>query len=277
MSQARSSHPEASAADRAARLCVLFDASPGSLGALQAAVRQCGADQPFEVIYLDEPDWQRSAAFAFAAEIGGLSGQLRPHPPEQARQRQQDRLARARRSLRQALLAQGVFADLSVCPAGQLDQRLAGFSPADCLVLGRVGHAGQHGRRLGRLARRLIDHSQLSLWLPAPAPAPAARCVAVLLDAPDPAVLVQLARARAAALGLPLLLIDQSRAAAADDMAECYRPNYPSGAAGQAELARLLRARRAGELWVSRRGHWLGSAQGLMRLAALPVALRVVA
>ena len=281
MSQGKPIPSEASSSSRPARLCVLFDASPGSLAALELAINARRPDQPLEVLYLDEPDWQRSAVYPFAAEICGLSGQLRPHHPESASWRQQHGQARARRALQQRLSALGLAADWRVCHHHQLDDWLAGLDAADCLALGRVGYAEQQGRQVGKLVRRLVEQSRASLLLPARGSPPAPRSVAVLLDMADrpdwQATLVDQARARAAALGLSLLLIGQAQSDPLAGPAECYRPNYTTGSAGQAELARVLRARRAAELFISRRGRWMGSTQGLARLAALPVTLRVMA
>ena len=278
MSPDRSARPEAPSSGRRARLCVLFDASPGSLAALELAIADRQPDQALEVLFLDEPDWQRSAAYAFTAEVCSVSGQLRPHHPDSASWRQQAGRARARRALQARLSPLGLAAHLRICPGQELDNWLAGLDGSDCLALGRVGYAEQQGRRLGRLVHRLVQRSQVSLMLPSPIAPKPPRCIGVLLDTPEiPASLVDRASARAAALGLPLLLIGQADSLSLASPAECYRPNYPGGSAGQAELARLLRARGVAELWVSRGGHWLGSPQGLARLAALPATLRVVA
>ncbi len=279
MNPDRLARPESLPVGSPARLCVLFDASVGSLAALELAMTHRRSGQPLEALFLDEPDWQRSAAYAFTTEVCALSGHLRPHHAQSARWRQQARQARAQRALRQRLET----TDLKICAVAELEQRMAEFGPEDWLALGRVGFADQQGRRLGSLARQLVEQSQASLLLAAARPQPGPRCLAVLLDTPDhPTALVQRARARAFALGLSLLLIGET---ALDtfgsdnqvDRVACYRPSYPTGLAGQTELARLIRARRVGELWLSRRGRWLASPDGLARLAALPVALSVVA
>src|SRR5690554_4798299 len=61
------------------RVVVLVDASPGSIQALNAAARlarELGTE--LLAVYAEEPDRQRSVGFAFASEIGTLSGVIRP-------------------------------------------------------------------------------------------------------------------------------------------------------------------------------------------------------
>jgi nucleotide-binding universal stress UspA family protein len=266
------------------RVLLLFDASPGSLLALQAARQAAGKLRPLEAIYIEESNWLRSAAYGFAAEVGALSGTLRRHDPAGLEQR----LARRRQRVRRALLAElGSSAEcrLVIRRGRTLDEALAMAGPDDLTVVGRVGYSSGIGRNLGslafELARRahgqvLLSHGQMMVD---------GNTVAVLLDQPQAAAaLLQIGVERALDRRAGLLLLSAGglgEAGLSDWRARCpvpvelrHLPQRPDP--GGRMLARVLAEAGADELLVSRRGRLFSAPDAAVVLARLPGQVRVL-
>lgn len=268
------------------RVVVLVDASPGSIQALNAAARlarELGTE--LLAVYAEEPDRQRSVGFAFASEIGTLSGVIRPLVGARSVSARQQEMAMMRRAVEASAAAQGVRWELVVIHGRLVDAVLELAAPSDLIVLGRVGWSARLGRTLGQapliLARRAPGHVQIGAAAPAHQHGP----IAVLLEGERGRTrLIGQAAERAALSGRNLLLLTT----ADENGPELDRLVAAAGAAGQRFRTRILPALNSGELLralseeravgliVGRHGGWLESAASARLLVHLGMPLLVV-
>jgi nucleotide-binding universal stress UspA family protein len=268
---------------REGRVLLLFDASPGSLVALRNALKLIERPRRLEALYIEERDWLRSAGYAFAAEVGALSGAVRQHDSVLLEQRLAARRERVRRAL---LEATGSDCQLQVRRGRSVEEVLSHAGPDDLLVVGRVGFSSQLGRRLGSLALELARRAQGPVLLSPPEELGNGGPVAVLLDDPARAVeLLQAAAQRAAARQLGLLVLlapgGADEGGLADWLATSPLPAKLNRLSSRPDpaghvLARLLAGAAAGELLISRRGRLFQSPSAARILARLPGSVRVL-
>lgn len=268
---------------REGRVLLLFDASPGSLAALQTALGLIDRAQRIEAIYIEERDWLRSAGYAFSAEVGAWSGAVRQHDSAALEQRLAARRERVRRAL---LAAGGTDCRLDIRRGRGLDEVLGQAGPDDLLVVGRVGFSPHAGRRLGSLALELARRARGAVLL-SPAEVPLnGGPLAVLLDHPDrTGELLQAAARRAAARQLGLLVLlapgGADQATLTDWLDSTTVPVKLHHLAARPDptgqvLARLLARMGVGELLISRRGGLFQSPSAARVLARLPGSVRVL-
>ncbi len=281
-----SEHRQPQQAQPIQRVVVLFDASPGSIQALNAAAalaRKLGTE--LLAVYAEEPNRQRSVGFAFASEIGTLSGVIRPLAGAHLANARQHEVAMVRRAVEASASIREVPWELVVIHGRLVDAVLELVSPTDLIVLGRVGWSARLGRTLGQapliLARRAPGHVQIG----AAAPAHQYGAIAVLLEGErGREKLIEQAIERAALSRRDLVLLSTADGfgpevarLAADAPASgprCRTRILPALNSG--ELLRALSEERAVELIVGRHGGWLESAASARLLAHLGMPLLVV-
>lgn len=265
---------------------LLFDASPASQAALEAALVRAGDRSRVRALYIEEHDWLCSARYAFAAEVSALSGALHKYDLPGLEQRLARRRQRVHRSLRTALEATRSDCLFEVVRGRGIEQVLALLASEEVLVVGRVGYTASVGRGLGSMALALARRFDGEVMLTAVQKPSGAGRVAVLIDTPE-AVSTLLAsaadRAHRRDSRLLVLLapkgIDEPALLAwiADSPLSIDLVRLPSHAADSgSSLVWVLAAASVSELLLSRRGRLLGSDAASLLLARLPGTVSVL-
>ncbi len=148
----------------ALRVLALLDASRPSLAALQAAV-ELATNRSAELLalYVEDVNLVRSAAFPFARELGGLTGQPRPFDPgtvEDWLRRQSEQVNAA---LEAAVRGRHLRHSLHVARGQVVAEALALATRRDLLVLGRAGASAAFGGGIGSTTRALVRRAPCSV------------------------------------------------------------------------------------------------------------------
>ncbi|MCH8476326.1 MAG: universal stress protein [Wenzhouxiangella sp.] len=265
---------------------LLFDASPASLIALEAALALAGNGSGLRAVYIEDRDWLCSAGYAFSAEVSAFSGALRKHDPDTLEQRLMRRREHVRRSLRSFLVASDRHCPFEVVRGRGVEQVLALLSPRERLVVGRVGYTANLGRGLGSLAMALARRAPGPVVLVSARQPDRPGSVAVLLDEPQTVSgLLDEAADRARRLQCRLLVLlspggaDEQALSAwlAASQLRFELCRLPEGLEKHGNaLRRSLVAASAGELLLSRRGRLFQSNSAPTLLARLPATLSVL-
>ena len=150
----------------AGRVLLLADASRPSLAALEAAVDLAVHRRAeLHAVFVEETALLRGAGFAFAREVGALSGTTRPIEASAVEARLRRQAERVRLALEEAVAGRGISHSLSVRRGNVLREVLTLAGPHDLLVLGRIGWSAIPGRGLGSTARALLRQAPGSLLL----------------------------------------------------------------------------------------------------------------
>lgn len=267
---------------RPRRVTVLMDASPDALNALEVAAELAARHRaPLLGISVEEPERTRGQAFAFASEVGAVSGAVRRlEPGSIARQRRRGP-SLVRNALERAARAAGVDWQLLTARGQVVEAVLELSEPGDLLLLGRVGWSTRVGRRLGSTPLRLARRSPATVYICSATRLRERGCTAVLLEETVSAPrLVALAGERAASVGRPLIALVAPSVASSNAGSEQRFETIgmrvrqcPLPAVNTAELLRALAEEGAVELVVARHGRWLQttSAERLLRHWRMPL------
>ena len=271
------------------RVIVLLDDSPESMRALEMAAglvrRRHGT---LLGLFVEDLDLVRSAGFAFAGEIGAMSGQVRQRAPGRMDAAIRRRLRQVRLALQQTAMACGIEHELIVRRGRVVEEILAFSTPGDMLIVGRVGWSRRLGRSMGSvpLALARTAPGAVLIWASTP-PRPGGR-IAVLAENGSTlasALAVAGERARLHRCGISVLLPPgmkpeqveavQRQAATTFDPAEVLHDVRRLPAANPASLLHALGQASAVELVLSRRGQLLNDPIGarLLERIRLPVCI----
>lgn len=267
------------------RVVVLIDASPDALRALEAAAELAGRyGIPLLAVSVEEPDRVRSEAYAFAREIGALSGSIRPIDEALLSWRREHGPASIRRAVERASQAAEVTWELVVLRGRLIEEVLALSRPDDFLMLGRVGWSARLGRKLGGASLALARRADGLVHICSARPMRERGRIAVLVE--DFAVagpLLKLAVDRARIAGRELVvLVTPSAAGDRGHLAESLDPAAPRWRARTlpalttGEMLRALAEEVVVELVVARRGGWLESRSAARLLAHWQMPVLVV-
>ena len=269
------------------RVIVLLDDSPESMRALETAASLArGRHGTLLGLFVEELDLVRSAGFAFAGEIGAMSGQVRQRAPERMDVAIRRRLRKVRLALEQTASAIDIKHELIVRRGRVVEEILAFSGPGDLLIVGRVGWSRRVGRSMGSvpLALARTAPGAVLIWASTP-PRPGGR-IAVLAENESTlasALAVAGERAMLHRCGVSLLLPPgiqpeqaeavQRQAATTFDPVEVPHDVRILPAANPASLLHALGQARALELVLSRRGRLLNEPVGarLLERIRLPV------
>ncbi len=269
------------------RVIVLLDDSPESLRALETAAGVVRRRQGTLLgLFVEELDLVRSAGFAFAGEIGAMSGQVRQRAPERMDAAIKRRLRQVRTALEQAAMASGIEHELIVRRGRVVEEILAFSNPGDLLIVGRVGWSRRLGRSMGSVPLALARSAPGSVLIWASAPPRPGGQIAVLAEngstlasalavAGERAKLHQCAVSVLLPPGLAPEQVEtvQRQTATTLDPVEVPHELRSLTAANPASLLHALGQTRAVELVLSRRGRLLSDPVGarLLERIRLPV------
>jgi nucleotide-binding universal stress UspA family protein len=267
------------------RVVVLVDASPDALQALDSAAelaRRHGL--PLLAVSVEEPERSRSSAYAFAQEVGAVSGSIRSLADRGQEVGRRQGMSGLRRAVERAGRQAEVAWELVVLQGRLVEEVLALSRPGDVLLLGRVGFSARLGRKLGGTALALARRAAGTVHLCAARPPPRLRGrVAVLIEGNglDRELLaLSLERARVGQRELVVLLAPAA-ADQADPLADMLDQSDSRWrlrtlpAMGTGELLRALAEEGAVELVIGRDRGWLNSPAAERLLARWPMPLIV--
>lgn len=262
---------------RPSRVVVLIDASPDALHALESAADLARRQRvPLLAVCVEEPDRSRSAAYAFAREVGAMSGAIRPFDAS-ALQRQRERgPAVVRRAVEEVTRRVEVAWELVIVRGQVVEEVLALSQPGDVLLLGRVGWSARIGRRLGGAPLMLARKAAGMVHICSAGPIRERGRIAVLVEDPASAAsLFSMAASRASMTRRELVVLLPADAGNEDAgslpegsqgaLAGARRRILPSTSTG--EMLRVLAEERAVELLVGRDGAWVNSPSAVRLLA----------
>ncbi len=165
------------------RIIVLLDASQSSLRALDTAVELARRRRSeLHALFVVETALLRSAGFAFASEIGAISGARRPLQSAPLEASLQRRAERVRRAVERAIAGEDIPHSISVRRGAVVTEVLELTGPDDLLVLGKVGWSAAPGRALGSTARELATNAFCPVLLLPLRPERQRNAVVVLVD-----------------------------------------------------------------------------------------------
>jgi nucleotide-binding universal stress UspA family protein len=269
------------------RVIVLLDDSPESMRALETAAGLARRRQGALLgLFVEELDLVRSAGFAFAGEIGALSGRLRPRARELVIGEIERRVRQVRRALERTASASGIEHELVVRRGRVVEEILSFSAPGDMLIVGRIGWSRRLGQVFGSvpLALARTAPGAVLIWASTP-PLPGGRIAVLAENESTLESALAVARERSAlhqcavsVLLPPGLAPEQVEAVrrqtkGALDPAEIPHEVRALTAANPASLLHALGQARAVELILSRRGRLLNDPAGarLLERIRLPV------
>jgi nucleotide-binding universal stress UspA family protein len=266
---------------------VLIDDSPEGLSVMEAAVALARRQRSrVRAIFVEELDLLRSAGYPFASEIGAMSGNIRPRAHDRLSGELKRRIHKLKLALERLAAAGDVPHELIVRRGRVVTETLAMASPADVLVVGRVGWSRRLGRSFGSVPLALARSAPGSVVIWSGLRRPAGRTVAVLAEDSatlDAAIQSACVRARLLDARVTLMLPPGSEAVRADELKKRIESlQRETGvslelrilpAANPASLLHALDQAGAAELVLSRRGRLLNNPAGvrLLERIRLPV------
>ncbi len=179
---------------RIRRVTFALDASPSSLGALEAAARFARTvHAELEGLFVTDEDVMRWAALPGAREVGSFSSTIRRVDSAVVERRLRSHAEHARRTMELVAERHRVRATFRVLRGRVTDRLLEALAVTDVLVIGRSGWSPAGPRRLGSTARTLAAAARGRLLLVGAAgvaPGP----IGVLVDSsPEGALALELA------------------------------------------------------------------------------------
>lgn len=269
------------------RVIVLLDDSPESMQSLEMAAglaRRCRGT--LLGVFVEELDLVRSAGFAFAGEIGALSGSFRPRSIDRIATELGRRVRQVRLALERTAAASGVKHELIVRRGKVVQEILTLAGVGDTLIVGRVGWSSRLGRAIGSVPLALARDAPGAVLIWTEKPRISVGRVAVLAEQGstlESALAIAIERAQlhggAVCVLLPPTLDESEIELIKHQAAALFTDAGPPieirslAASNAASLLHALGQVRAVELVLSRRGGLLATQAGaqLLERIRLPV------